>query len=270
MIHLCASKACLELPRRVEDVLRNIGAHFSRSFFRQNKFREFQIFFGSEIHKILLPSQTRWLSLEQCCSRILEQYIPLTEYFKVLCFEHEDPSITNNQILETLNNKFTKIYLEFMSYVLNILNNFNTMFQSETPLLYELKSEVEILMINLCRNFIEKKIDKNIFKFDFKNPRNFVPLDKIYLGIAAYESIEAIKCDKNFDKNEITTFFTSCLKFYLKLLSEIRNRFTFEDELFNIISVLEPKVAQNYEIKTLFPILQRFCFKRVCCSSGTR
>lgn len=78
------------------------------------------------------------------------------------------------------------------------------------------------------------------------------------MGIATYESIEAIKCDMNFDKNEITTFFTSCLKFYLKLLSEIRNCFTFEDELFNIISVLESKVAQNYEIKTLFPILQIF------------
>ncbi|KAJ8939989.1 hypothetical protein NQ314_010929 [Rhamnusium bicolor] len=81
LIHLCASKACLELHRRVEDLLRNIGAHFSRSFGSQEKFKEFQIFFGTEIHKILLPSQTRWLSLEQCCSRIL---LLQTEVYKNL------------------------------------------------------------------------------------------------------------------------------------------------------------------------------------------
>ncbi|KAJ8917907.1 hypothetical protein NQ315_002600 [Exocentrus adspersus] len=41
MIHLCASKACLELPRSVEDLLRNIGANFSRSFGRREKLKEF-------------------------------------------------------------------------------------------------------------------------------------------------------------------------------------------------------------------------------------
>ncbi|KAF9424289.1 hypothetical protein HW555_000428 [Spodoptera exigua] len=74
MIHLVASKACLKLPRSVEDFLRSIGAHFSRSTKRQKKLKEFQDFFGVDIHKILSPATTRWLSLEACVNRTLEQY----------------------------------------------------------------------------------------------------------------------------------------------------------------------------------------------------
>lgn len=53
LIHLAASKACLKLPRSVEDLLRNLGSHFSRSYGRQSKFKKLQIFFGTAIHKIL-------------------------------------------------------------------------------------------------------------------------------------------------------------------------------------------------------------------------
>ncbi|XP_045481813.1 uncharacterized protein LOC123685957 [Harmonia axyridis] len=42
MAHLAASKACLVLPKHVEDLLRNIGSHFSRSSSRRQKFEEFQ------------------------------------------------------------------------------------------------------------------------------------------------------------------------------------------------------------------------------------
>ena len=34
IIHLAASKACLKLPKHVEDMLRNVGSHFSRSYGR--------------------------------------------------------------------------------------------------------------------------------------------------------------------------------------------------------------------------------------------
>lgn len=66
MIHLSASKACIKLPLSIEDVLRNIGSHFSRSHNRQVKYKEFQNSFEVEIHQILSPCTTRWLSLKAC------------------------------------------------------------------------------------------------------------------------------------------------------------------------------------------------------------
>lgn len=76
MMHLVASKACLKLPRSLEVMLRNIGAHFSRSFSRQISFKEFQKFFKVDIMKIVSPSTTRWLSLSACVNRVLGQYKP--------------------------------------------------------------------------------------------------------------------------------------------------------------------------------------------------
>lgn len=45
LIHLAASKACLTLPRSIEDMLRNVGSHFSRSSARQGKLQEMQDLF---------------------------------------------------------------------------------------------------------------------------------------------------------------------------------------------------------------------------------
>ncbi|KAF2887669.1 hypothetical protein ILUMI_18504 [Ignelater luminosus] len=93
MIHLSSSKACLKLPRNVEDFLRSVGAHFSRSSHRQLKFKKFQEFFQVEIHRILAPAQTRWLSVKACVDRVLEQYIPLKAYLAEAVFS--DPNATH-------------------------------------------------------------------------------------------------------------------------------------------------------------------------------
>lgn len=62
---LSASKACQCLPRRCEDLARNIYSFFKLSCKRQAQLVEFQHFFEVEPHKILALSQTRWLSLRQ-------------------------------------------------------------------------------------------------------------------------------------------------------------------------------------------------------------
>ncbi|KAJ8930422.1 hypothetical protein NQ314_016748 [Rhamnusium bicolor] len=194
MINLSSSKACLKLPRTVEDLLRSLGAHFSRSSQRQHTFKGFQEFFQVDIHKILTLAQTRWLSLKTCVDRVLEQYIPLKAYLTEAVFS--DPSKTTEEMLATMNNQFTTVYLEFMSYVLTLLTDFNTMFQAETPLLYKLKPEVENLLKTLSSNYLKMAYIKtcdDILKAEFKNTEHFVDLEKIYIGITATESIINLK-----------------------------------------------------------------------------
>ena len=81
----------------------------------------------------LLPGQTRWLSLEACVSRILEQYSTLQHYFVLVA--NEDPTHATDRIVNLLHNKFTLAYLEFLSYQLQCFNDFNHLFQRERPLL---------------------------------------------------------------------------------------------------------------------------------------
>ena len=94
MIHLCASHACLKLSTTLEDLCRNIYSHFSRSTLRQKDFTQFQEFVQAQPHKMLKLSQTRWLSLESCVTRILEQWKALRLYFIAFVADGKDPSYT--------------------------------------------------------------------------------------------------------------------------------------------------------------------------------
>ena len=93
MIHLCVSHACVKLSTTLEDLCRNIFNCFSRSSLRQHELKKFQMFFQISPHKMLSFGQTRWLSLEQCVSRMLEQWDALTLYFSSIVAEKRDPSI---------------------------------------------------------------------------------------------------------------------------------------------------------------------------------
>ncbi|CAH0546932.1 unnamed protein product [Brassicogethes aeneus] len=262
LIHLAASKACMILPRSVEDLLRNVGSHFSRSAGRQERFKDFQEFFKTDIHRILLPSNTRWLSLKQCVDRTLEQYNPLEAYFREEVFR--DPSKTTEDILNTFANKFNIVYLEFMSYTLGLLTEFNILFQSETALLYKLKPETATLLRTLCANFMkrEKTSNKNVFDLNHKNPDFFCSLDQIYLGIAANESIADLK--NNASENEVTLFLKNCLQFYIELVSQIKKRFVFDDDVFDIVSIVDPMNAQSFSVRTLAKVTKRFPILKEC------
>lgn len=88
--HLCASYACHKLPRFVEDVTRDIYNYFGSSPKKQIELQDFQKFCNVKIHKILHPSQTRWLSVHMVVSRILKHYNVLKspklhELYKNVC-----------------------------------------------------------------------------------------------------------------------------------------------------------------------------------------
>lgn len=101
-------------------------------------------------------------------------------------------------MLTTMINKYTKIYLEFMSCVLGLTTDFNILFQSETPLLHRLKPEVEQLLKHLASNYMDVEYVrscKSILKAEFSNPRTFLSIEKIYVGVQATTSLQNLKND---------------------------------------------------------------------------
>ena len=158
MIHLCACNACLKLSTSLEDLCRNIYAHFSRSSLRQKELKQFQEFVEAEPHKILSCGQTRWLSLESCISRILEQWAALQLYFTDFIVNGKDPSYTIESILSALRKPFVQAQLEFMQDQLHRLNNFNTMFQTTEPMLHHLRAEVVKLLRSIMQDFLKLEV----------------------------------------------------------------------------------------------------------------
>ncbi|XP_050500500.1 uncharacterized protein LOC126880585 [Diabrotica virgifera virgifera] len=127
---LCASYATQEIPNEIEQLLRSVY-NFFKSFKRISEYKEFQVFVEVKPHKILHPSQTRWLSLVQVVKRFYEQYNALFAYFKNEYLNNKNKDVES--IYNQLNNKTTKLYLEFLNYALPFFTDLNKEFQSECP-----------------------------------------------------------------------------------------------------------------------------------------
>ena len=85
--HLCASYACNKLPRSTEDLARDIY-HYFQSPKQSSSLKEFQEFTNVKPHKMLHPSQTRWLSLHGVVKRLLEQLPALKLFFTIAVLEN--------------------------------------------------------------------------------------------------------------------------------------------------------------------------------------
>lgn len=122
---------------------------------RREAFKRFQKLVECEEHLLVSSGQTRWLTLEYAVVCVLEQYDALVDYFRELC--ETDPTTANDVILCGLEDPIIKIYLEFMSYSLNQLNEFKILFQSQIPLFHLIKRENSRLINVFARNFMEEE-----------------------------------------------------------------------------------------------------------------
>lgn len=78
-VALCVSHACTILSSYLEQFLKDICCHFSRS---SKRMHPFQILTHSPQHRMLKLSQTRWLSRGKVISRILEQWEALVLFLQ--------------------------------------------------------------------------------------------------------------------------------------------------------------------------------------------
>ena len=108
-IHLCALYACKKLTKTLEDFCSHVYCHFSMSAKRVAVLQEFQDSSATPDHKILAPGQTRWMSLQTCVRRILEQWSALSLYFTSANFD--DPTHCNKLAISALKNPFMKVLM---------------------------------------------------------------------------------------------------------------------------------------------------------------
>ena len=128
---------------------------------------------------ILAPGKTLWLSLQACTRNPVEYRIALTQYFIETTFD--DPTITNDLFLSTLQSKLTKSYLEFMDYSLGLSNEFNSVFQSDLPLLHSLKARVSKLLNDFASNLMELDYIRSVDLFTELNlylSSEYLPLNQ--------------------------------------------------------------------------------------------
>lgn len=238
-LHLCASEACKVLPRHCEDLARDIFNFFKHSSKRQAQLLEFQEFCHIETHKILRPSQTRWLSLLMVVNRIVEQWEPLKLYFTQQWIGHR--LLASETIANRLNDSETKLFFYFLQWILPKFVDLNAYFQNEQVVITTVYTKMcetfkFVLMTFLKPNYVHQTPLANI---EPDNDVNFIDLKNIYLGIKVMENINKL------NKHQQDDFFIRCRQFLIVSAKEIKKRFNFGDSILSKIAIFDKNYARQ-------------------------
>lgn len=93
---------------------------------------------------------------------------------------------------------------------------------------------------------------QSLWEIDNTDKNLFVNVNEIYIGILAYESLSFCS------ETERTIILENCREFYIEVVTQIKSRFGFSDEIYTILDVVDPKNAQSFQPKSLFLFKKRF------------
>lgn len=263
-LHLCASDASKKLPPECEKLARAIYNFFKQSSKRQSEFRDFQIFTETDIHKLLRPAQTRWLSLTTVVDRILEQWQALRLYF-------DDKWLSDNEcsdIHKALNDPVMKAYYYFLSWMLPKFTKTNMYFQSESTVIIDLHSRMtelykELLLIFMKASYVEST---RLDDIDPTKEDQYLDLNEIYIGLGAQQQLN-LPVVSNVNKQE---FINNCRQFVVAACVGIRKRYSLNDQVMDAISKLKPEscistasIERPTTLSNLFNIFPRISPKEL-------
>ncbi|XP_034256308.1 protein FAM200B-like [Thrips palmi] len=246
-----SSIACSKLPSHVEQHLRMLSTYLGGSPKRSAELRQFQEEYEEELKKMLKPAATRWLVLQPCVERylLLRKQRSLQGFFELRCFEDPDRKDKDaHEILAQLKNPFTGAYMEFLSYVLNVMNEFNAMFQSKSTLIHKVYERSHALMKTLCLNFMKEDCMDKLGDINVTHPHFLLPLEEVELGLGCNEALSKITPHPDTPETrqalarDITAFRQKCLHFYTTAAKEIQCRLPLKDEILRQASFLDPAV----------------------------
>ena len=153
--------------------------------------------------------------MSDCVERVLNQWTPLFSTIAAAVFENESDVAV--KIFNFMNDRFTKPYLEFLSYALGAIVNINKLFQTSTVVTYCLHSECYKLLRFLATNFIKTKYigRSDLHKIDVEKAENLLALEIIYPGSKCVNSLREIEnSNGEGDREKITQFYKNVKKIY--------------------------------------------------------
>ena len=252
--HLCTSQAAKTLPRRCEDLIRNIYAHFSHSAKRMYEFSEFQEFCETKPHKLLHVSQTRWLSFHMAVARLLEQWNPLKLYFTHK--NMEDRLQTTASIFDSLNDPSLFLYITFINFNLPKFNALNLLFQRQEPTIHVLYNRCNNFYLDVLRLFIRRdEINKvkDITMIDPEDDTIYLPVENIYLGSDIHRLLQS---DEYINREELVKDVRiRCRQFMITACKEIKKRFPLNSMKFKLCSIFSTESFLDESSRASVPTL---------------
>ncbi|XP_033325791.2 uncharacterized protein LOC117220178 isoform X1 [Megalopta genalis] len=260
-MHLIAYSATKCLPTEIVSVIYKIYNYFSRSPKRQNMWNEtFKIFNIGE-RKIIQPSPTRWLMLRKSINIILMQFPALVQFFLDAFVTDNTESVT--YIFKILNNRLTKVYLEFLKYILGVMNKYNLLFQSNDVMIHLLSHKLNKFLKFLGSSFLTYECintAQHLHAIDIYDNKNLMPVEEILLHADAEAAMEEVKSTNDVSDDDMKQFYQNIQKFYQTAYEAATARLPFDEEFLNALDFLNPTITLDIRMHKdqLNHILQKF------------
>lgn len=254
------------MPRTCEDLARNIHNFFSNSSKRQSEFVEFQIFTHVEVHKLLHPSQTRWLSLTSVVERIIEQWHALLLYFNQKWLAQK--LVAAEKIHKGLNDPFIKLYFLFLKWSLPKFTPTNQFFQAAKVVITDLNEVMVDLYRDLLNLFMKRSSLYSVSLADVNPEDKSQYLSKSEMNLGAYVMQELQYTNLQARPDLIDYFQDRCQEFLVQACVEIRKRYDITNAVMEKLKIFKPSRALSPAARdgtpSIIPLL--LMLQRVCAT----
>lgn len=124
-----------------------------------------------------------------------------------------DRLLSSGKILKAMNEATTKLFLEFLSFVLPIFNDLNRTMQSEEPQIHKVLGQVKTTLKTILSFYMNAEYldSRPLQQVEYDNPRHFLPLENIYFS--AHAAIKFHKENHKIPEAAIHAFRLRCLEF---------------------------------------------------------
>ncbi|XP_045208611.2 uncharacterized protein LOC123560483 [Mercenaria mercenaria] len=254
----CLSYGLKQLPSAVEELLIDVYYHFLHSSKRKEEYKEFQQFTVTDAAKILKHCPTRWLSLDRCVRRTLQQWPALHSYFN----SHEEAEKCGSCVYRcanNLNNEQLLLVFHCLEYILAPLLEFNTTFQADAVMIGYLHQEMSRLLRKFLGKFVTTSAinsSSQITMVDFKNPNIQHPDDNLAIGMNARRFLND---NPDLPQETVNGFFRTVREFYIEVTEKMIKKFPFTDKTLKAIGFVNPDLRDKVESESVVQLSTLFC-----------
>ena len=256
---LAAAAGLKTLPLSMDNLLIDIYYHFKHSSKRWQEFADVLKDFEDIIPlRVLKHCTTRWLSLQRAIKRLIELWPALHAYF-----DRESESSRNERVRRVatlLASVETKLFVNFVAFVLRPLNSFNTAFQAKATKIGMMQQSVLDLLRSFLANFVKHDVlvaVVDITTVDYADRSNQVTDDGLGIGMAT-RLLLAENEDEVAGTQLEKKFFSAVRLFYVTTVAKILAKFPFKDQTLQDLKLLDPRKRVDITAASVIRLCKRF------------
>ncbi|KAF6217385.1 hypothetical protein GE061_001740 [Apolygus lucorum] len=253
-LHLCAERACKELPRQLEFLIRECHNYFS---LRPKRLQDYQKF--CEVYRAKVPRKipklagTRWLAREAAVEVVLEQWDELRCFFRKAVTD--DKCYSAEQILSIMDIPAYKAFLVFLKLTLTPICKTNKLFQSDSIDTFILFEDLMLLFKSFLKKIVvpaqlEKIPDSQLVTFPFA--QHLMHVQATYLG---YDFEVLAKQLKESEQEDVRK---RCMNFLALFCSQLQERLPKNLQILKNINLFRPESATSQGKTSISDLLTQF------------